>query len=77
MRGEPGIGKTALLDRTAVHAEGFRIVRFRGVQSEMELPYAGLQLLCSALRDGLARLKPPQRQALEAAIGFGDGQPDR
>ena len=77
LRGEPGIGKTALLDRTAVHAEGFRIVRFRGVESEMELPYAGLQLLCSAMCDGLARLQPSQRQALDAAFGLGVGQPDR
>src|SRR5262249_45928152 len=61
----------------AVHAEGFRIVWFGGVESEMELPYAGLQLLCSAMRDGLQRLQPHQRHALEAAIGLGNGQPDR
>ncbi|HKC28995.1 MAG TPA: AAA family ATPase [Jatrophihabitans sp.] len=77
LRGEPGIGKTALLDRAAAGAEGFRIVRVRGVESERELRYAGLQLLCSALPDCLARLSGGQREALDAVIGLGDGPPDR
>jgi DNA-binding CsgD family transcriptional regulator len=78
IRGEPGIGKTALLEYAAERAEGCRVLRAVGVESEMELPFAGLQLLCSPLLDGLERLSPPQRQALETAVGLSAGAaPDR
>jgi DNA-binding CsgD family transcriptional regulator len=77
LRGERGIGKTALLDHAAAHAEGFRMVRFSGAESEIPLPYAGLHLLCGALSDSVAQLHPSQHRALEAAIGRGDGPPDR
>jgi AAA ATPase domain len=53
VRGEPGIGKTALLDYAASRASGFRVVRAGGVESEMELPYAGLHQLCLPLLDRL------------------------
>jgi DNA-binding CsgD family transcriptional regulator len=73
VRGEPGIGKTALLEYAAEHAEGCRVVRAVGVEAEMELPFAGLQLLCAPLLDGLERLPPPQREALGTAVGLSEG----
>src|SRR4051812_14250862 len=51
LRGERGIGKTALLDHAALCVDGFRVIRVRGIESEMELPFAGLHLLCSAMGD--------------------------
>src|SRR5690242_12075019 len=78
LRGEPGIGKTALLGYAAKSAAGFQIVRAAGVESEMELPYAGLHQLCSPMLSGLGRLPPPQRGALGTAFGLSSGaQPDR
>jgi AAA ATPase domain len=73
--GDPGVGKTALLDYAAERAEGYRIVRTLGVESEMELPYAGLQLICSPLADGLGPLPDAQREALGTAIGLSEGLP--
>jgi DNA-binding CsgD family transcriptional regulator len=73
--GDPGIGKSALLEYAAERAEGYRIVRALGVESEMELPYAGLQLLCAPLLDGLGRLPRPQRDALGTAVGLSAGPP--
>ena len=55
MRGEAGVGKTALLDYLAERAHGFRIVRAVGIESEMELAYAGLHQLCAPLLDGLEK----------------------
>ena len=75
LRGEPGIGKTALLDYAASRANGFRVDRVCGVQSEMELPFAGLHLLFGPLIDRLERLPAPQREALEVALGVSDGHP--
>jgi DNA-binding CsgD family transcriptional regulator len=77
LRGEPGVGKTALLDHIAGEADGLRVVRLRGVESEMELPYASLHLLCGTLRDGMSLLQPAQSAALEAAIGLREAVPDR
>jgi DNA-binding CsgD family transcriptional regulator len=78
LRGDPGIGKTALLDDLAQRALGFRIIRSVGVESEMELPYAGLHLLCVSLVDRLGHLPTPQRGALSTAFGLSEGpQPDR
>ena len=76
--GEPGVGKTALLDHVAGRASGFRVARAMGVQSEMELAFAGLQQLCSPMLDGLERLPAPQRDALRTAFGVSAGPaPDR
>jgi DNA-binding CsgD family transcriptional regulator len=78
LRGEAGIGKTALLEYTAEHAEGCRVLHAGGVQSEMELPFAGLHQLCAPLLGGLGRLPPPQREALATAFGLSSGtRPDR
>jgi len=78
MRGEPGIGKTALLDYAAGRASGFRVLRAWGVESEMELPYAGLHQVCVPVLDRLEMLPGPQRDALQVAFGVREGQaPDR
>lgn len=78
LRGEPGIGKTALLQYAAGRAERCRVVRAVGVESEMELPFAGLHQLCAPLLGNLERLPPPQRDALETALGLTRGElPDR
>jgi DNA-binding CsgD family transcriptional regulator len=78
VRGEPGMGKTALLDYLAEHASGCRVARAAGVESEMELAYAGLHQLCAPMLDRLERLPAPQRAALRTAFGLGSGSaPDR
>jgi DNA-binding CsgD family transcriptional regulator len=78
LRGEAGIGKTALLDYAADRAEGCRVARAIGVESEMELPFAGLHQLCAPLLAGLERLPAPQRDALGTAFGLSSGtRPDR
>jgi DNA-binding CsgD family transcriptional regulator len=78
LRGEAGIGKTALLDHLAASAPGLTVVRAAGVESEMELVYASLHQLCGPLLDGIARLPPPQREALEVVFGLSaGGAPDR
>src|SRR5215217_2958901 len=78
VRGEPGVGKTALLDYLAEHASGFRVARAVGVESEMELAYAGVHQLLTPMLDRLQRLPGPQRQALRAAFGLSSGPaPDR
>src|SRR6516225_7793285 len=76
--GEPGIGKTALLDHLAGRASGCRVARATGVQSEMELPFAGLHQLCAPMLDRAERLPVPQREALRTAFGLSAGPaPDR
>jgi len=78
IRGEPGIGKTALLGYAADTAPDFRVARAEGVESEMELPYAALQQLCGRMLDRLGRLPGPQRSALGVAFGLrAGGAPDR
>jgi DNA-binding CsgD family transcriptional regulator len=78
VRGEAGIGKTALLDYLVDRSSGCRVVRAVGVQSDMELAFAGLQQLCGPLLDGLDRLPAPQRDALHVAFGLTAGAaPDR
>ena len=78
MHGEPGIGKTALLDWAIESAAGLRVVRVAGVESEMELAFAALQQLCAPMLDKLAGLPEPQREALGVAFGLGTGAaPDR
>ena len=78
VRGEPGIGKTALLDYAAGRAVGFRVVRAWGVESEMELAFAGLHQLCVPMLGRLEQLPGPQRDALAVAFGMREGPaPDR
>src|SRR4051794_7120638 len=75
VRGEAGVGKTALLEHLAAAADGCRIARAAGVESEMELPFAGLHSLCGPMLDGLGRLPAPQRDALSTAFGLSAGPP--
>jgi DNA-binding CsgD family transcriptional regulator len=78
VRGEAGVGKTALLEYLVGRASGYRVVRIAGVQSEMELAFAGLHQLCAPLLDRDTALPGPQRQALRTALGLGAGSaPDR
>jgi DNA-binding CsgD family transcriptional regulator len=78
VRGEPGVGKTALLDYLAEHALGCRVARVAGVESEMELAYAGLHQLLTPMLDRLERLPGPQGAALRTAFGMSAGSaPDR
>src|SRR5689334_14450261 len=74
VRGEPGVGKTALLEWAAQEGWQFRIVRTVGVEGEMELPYAALQQLCSPMLDLSERLPDPQREALTVAFGLSAGE---
>src|SRR5689334_21873590 len=73
IRGEAGIGKTALLRYAARQAAGFRLARVTGVQAEMELPFAGVHQLCSRMLDRRDALPRPQRDALDVALGLADG----
>ena len=75
VRGEPGVGKTVLLNYLAQRASGCRVVRVAGVQSEMELAFAGLHLLCAPMLDRIQRLPVPQREALRTAFGLSVGPP--
>lgn len=75
LRGEAGCGKTALLDYVAEHASGFRVARVLGVESEMELAFAGLHQLCSPMLDRVDQLPAPQRAALRVAYGLAQGDP--
>jgi DNA-binding CsgD family transcriptional regulator len=78
VRGDPGIGKTVLLDYAASLASDFRVVRASGVESEMELPFAGLHGLCVSMLGRLEQLPGPQRDALAVAFGLREGSaPDR
>src|ERR1700730_8852525 len=62
--GEPGVGKTALLDYLVEHTAGLRVARAAGVQAEMELPFAGLHQLLAPLLDRLEGLPGPHSAAL-------------
>jgi DNA-binding CsgD family transcriptional regulator len=75
VRGEPGIGKTALLDYLASRASGCRVARIAGVQSEMELAFAGLHQLCVPILPYAGQLPDPQRDAVEVALGQAAGPP--
>ena len=78
VHGEAGVGKTALLDYMAESASGLTVVRAVGVESEMELVFAGLHQLCAPMLDRLDRLPGPQRNALATAFGLTEGPaPDR
>ncbi len=78
VRGEPGVGKSALLEYVAGRASGCRVARAAGVQSEMELAYSGLDQLCAPMLDRVDRLPKPQRDALRTMFGLAGGAaPDR
>jgi DNA-binding CsgD family transcriptional regulator len=77
VRGEAGIGKTALLEHMVQAAPDLLVLRASGVESEMELAYAGLHQLCGPLLDSVERLPDPQRHALEVVFGLCAGPTDR
>jgi DNA-binding CsgD family transcriptional regulator len=78
VRGAAGVGKSALLEYAAGAAPDLRVVRAAGVESEMELAFAGLHLLCAPLLDRREGLPGPQRDALAVAFGLREGAaPDR
>jgi DNA-binding CsgD family transcriptional regulator len=75
VRGEPGVGKSVLLEYLAGRASGCQVARAAGVQSEMELAYAGLHQLCAPILDHAGPLPVPQRDALRIALGQAAGPP--
>ena len=78
VHGEPGIGKTALLDYAVASANGFQVLRTVGNEAERELPFAALQLLCAPGLEKVEQLPEPQRHALQVAFGLVTGvAPDR
>jgi DNA-binding CsgD family transcriptional regulator len=74
VHGEPGVGKTALLEYAGEAGREFQVVQTVGVEGEMELPFAALQQLCSPILDRLERLPDPQRAALTVAFGLSAGE---
>jgi AAA ATPase-like protein len=78
LRGEAGIGKTALLDYLVASASDLTVVRTVGIESDSELPFASLHQLCGTLLDRLPALPAPQRHAMEVVFGLSAGAaPDR
>jgi len=78
LRGQAGVGKTALLDDAVDAAHEFASTRAAGVESEMEVPYAALHQLCGRMLDRIERLPPPQADALGVVFGLSSGEsPDR
>jgi DNA-binding CsgD family transcriptional regulator len=78
IRGEAGIGKTALLQYCARQASGCRVARIAGIESELEMPFAALHQLCTPMLGELGALPEPQQQALRVAFGLAPGRaPDR
>ena len=75
VRGDAGVGKTALLEYAVESASGLRVLRAVGVESEMELPFAALHQLCAPVLDHLERLPAPQREALRIVFGLSAGPP--
>ena len=75
IRGEAGIGKTALLQYAARQASGFRVAQIAGVEAEMELPFAGIHQLCARMLERLDTLPKSQRNALSVALGLSAGDP--
>jgi hypothetical protein len=73
VHGEPGAGKTVLLDYLAEQAAGCQVARVAGVQSEMELAFAGLHQVCAPLLDRLEVLPGPQAEAVRTAFGLSPG----
>ncbi|MEV0623870.1 AAA family ATPase [Nonomuraea sp. NPDC050404] len=78
LRGEAGVGKSALVDHLVANARGCRTLRVAGTESEMELAFAGLHQLCLPMIERIAHLPGPQRDALAVALGLSEGRaPDR
>jgi DNA-binding CsgD family transcriptional regulator len=78
IRGEPGVGKTVLLDELATIAHDFRVIRLDGVESELQLDYAALHRIVLPFVDRIPQLPGPQRDAIEAAFGLSaTGKPDQ
>jgi DNA-binding CsgD family transcriptional regulator len=78
VHGEPGIGKTALMEHAIASATGYHVARATGVESEVEVAFAGLLQVCTPVLDQLAALPDPQRDAMSAALGHpSDRPPDR
>jgi DNA-binding CsgD family transcriptional regulator len=78
LRGEPGVGKTVLLDELETIATDFRIVRTEGIESELQLDYAGLHRIAFPFIDRIPELPAPQREAIQAAFGLSaTGRPDQ
>jgi DNA-binding CsgD family transcriptional regulator len=75
LRGEAGIGKSALLDYLLDQLDGWRVARAVGVEAEMELAYSGLHQICSPMLQELERLPEPQSEALETVFGLSAGAP--
>ena len=73
VHGEPGVGKTALLEYALEAGQGYRVGRTSGVEAEMELPFAALQRLCAPFIEHAERLPQPQRDALGVAFGLNAG----
>src|SRR6476661_9801220 len=74
VHGDPGVGKTALLEWVVARGAQLQILRTVGVEGEMGLPFAALQQLCSPILDQAEGLPDPQRDALSVAFGLSDGQ---
>ncbi len=75
IRGEPGVGKTALLQYAAARADGMQVLHGTGIESEVELPFAGLHLLLKPGLERLGALPGPQQRALSGAFGLASGEP--
>ena len=75
LRGDAGVGKTALLDYLLQGASGCQVAKVAGVESEMELAFAGVHQLCAGMLDRLDALPDPQRDALATAFGLAAGKP--
>jgi AAA ATPase domain len=73
VHGEPGIGKTALLEYLVESASDMSVLRADGVESEMELAFAGLHQLLSPFLDRLDQVSGPQQEALEVVFGLRPG----
>src|SRR6476659_2484472 len=72
--GEPGIGKSSLLEWAAARANGMNVLRARGVQSEAHIPFAGLFELLRPALGSLDRIPQPQAEALETALALRPGR---
>jgi DNA-binding CsgD family transcriptional regulator len=75
LRGDPGIGKTALVTQVAAAADGFRVIRAAGIEEESELPFAGLHLLLRPVLDRVSALPDVQAEALRGALGLAKAGP--
>jgi DNA-binding CsgD family transcriptional regulator len=75
VHGDPGVGKTALLEQAVKAGADFRVVRAGGIEGEMELAFAALQQLCAPILGLSERLPDPQREALSVAFGLSVARP--